>query len=114
MLSLEQIEKRLNEQEVLLQAIYKNSEKVRKYILWGRIMSTVYVILIFAPLIIAAIYLPPLIRNAVGPYQELLGIFGASIGPAGKEKKLEGSIGELGNLQNLLNDFGVKVEQEPR
>lgn len=114
MMTIEQIEKKLNEQEILLQAIYKNSEKVRKYILWGRIMSTVYVILIFAPLIIAAFYLPPLVKNAIGPYQELLGTFGTSTGPLGKEKKVEGALGEFGNLQNLLNDFGVKVEQEPR
>ncbi len=114
MMTIEQIEKKLDEQEVLLQAIYKNSEKVRKYILWGRIMSTVYLVLIFAPLILAIIYLPPLIRNAIGPYQELLGTFGGSVGPAAKEQKLEGALGEFGNLQNLLNDFGVKVEQEER
>lgn len=112
--SLEDLERRLDQQQQMIEVIYKNSEKVRKYILWGRIMSTVYIVLIFAPLILAAIYLPPLLKNAIGPYQELLGTFGSSAGPLGKEKKVEGALGEFGNLQNLLNDFGVKVEQQPK
>ena len=113
MMTIEQIEKKLNEQEILLQAIYKNSEKVRKYIMWGRVMSAIYIVLIFAPLIVAAIYLPPLIKNAIGPYQELLGGFGTSVGPLGKEKN-GGVLNEFSNLPGLLKDYGVKVEQQPK
>jgi len=114
MMTIEQIEKKLNQQEILLQAIYKNSEKVRKYILWGRVMSAVYIVLIVAPFIIAAMYLPSFIKNAIGPYRELLGTVGSSAGPLGKEKKVEESLGGLRNLQNVLDDFGVRVEQEQR
>jgi len=58
--------------EQLLLKIYENTEKTRKYILWGRVMSFIYLILIILPLILAVIYLPPLIQNIVAPYQDLL------------------------------------------
>ncbi|HOY55980.1 MAG TPA: hypothetical protein PLH37_00930 [bacterium] len=59
--------------EEILWKIYETTEKTRKYILWGRVMSFIYIFLIVAPMILAIIYLPPLLSNIVGPYKELLG-----------------------------------------
>lgn len=59
--------------EQMLQKIYENTEKTRKYILWGRVMSLIYLILIVAPLILAILYLPPMLENIITPYKELLG-----------------------------------------
>ncbi len=68
----DRIEELLEENQRLLQIILKNSEKTRKYILWGRIISTIYLIVVVAPIILAIIYLPPLIRQVAQPYRELL------------------------------------------
>ncbi|HPA25861.1 MAG TPA: hypothetical protein PLK76_03835 [bacterium] len=59
--------------EQLLWKIYENTEKTRKYILWGRVMSLIYLILIVAPIILAIIYLPPMLSNVIQPYKEFLG-----------------------------------------
>ncbi len=68
----DRIEELLEENQRLLQVILKNSEKTRKYILWGRVVSTIYLIVVVAPIILAIIYLPPLIRQITQPYRELL------------------------------------------
>ena len=62
----------IKEQNKLLVEIYQQTEKTRKYILTGRIISLVYVILIIAPIILAIIYLPPLLEQAFEPYKTLL------------------------------------------
>ncbi len=53
-------------------AIYWSVEKVRRHLFWQRVVSIIYVIIILAPLILAAIYLPPFISSYLGPYMELL------------------------------------------
>jgi hypothetical protein len=67
------IKKLLQENQELLQKIHLSTEKARKYILFGRIMTLIYLILIVAPIIFAFIYLPPLLKGIAGPYQDLLG-----------------------------------------
>jgi len=69
---LAELKKQVAAQEELLQKIYQQTEKTRKYIFWGRIMSVIYLILILAPILAAVVYLPPLVKNILSPYQELL------------------------------------------
>lgn len=66
------IQAMLEEQREILDEIYKETRKTRRYILVGKIISFIYLLLIIAPIIFAIIYLPPLIKNTVAPYQELL------------------------------------------
>ncbi len=66
------IEDLLEENQKLLQEILVNTEKTRKYIFWGRVMTFIYLLIILAPIIFAIFYLPPLIEQFMGPYQELL------------------------------------------
>ena len=68
-----EIKKMLEENQTLLRAIYENSEKTRKYIFWGKVMSFVYLLLILAPLVFAAIYLPPIVKKYFNVYQSVLG-----------------------------------------
>lgn len=68
------IEKELQVQKEILLKIYEDTRKTRRYIMLGKIISAIYLILIIAPLILAAIYLPPLLKNVVGPYKELLDV----------------------------------------
>ncbi len=69
----EEIKNLLVENQKLLTEIREQTEKTKKYIRAGRIISFLYLVLIIAPLLFAAFYLPPLIRNYMAPYQELLG-----------------------------------------
>ena len=68
------LKKELETQKEILLKIYEQTEKTRRYILLGKIVSLIYLILLVAPIIFAIIYLPPLIKNVIAPYQELLGI----------------------------------------
>lgn len=108
----QQLEQQLAEQQKLLEAIYVNTQKTRKYIFLGKVMSFVYLILFLAPIIFAIIYLPPLINNTIGPYRELLGSFGG-VGPAGKEAKIEGTLGNIGDLQDFLRNLSSGTSNVP-
>lgn len=66
-------QKELEQQKEILLKIYEQTQKTRRYIFFGRILSLVYLILIIAPLIFAVFYLPPLFKQVVEPYKELLG-----------------------------------------
>lgn len=68
------IEEELQIQREILLKIYENTRKTRRYVLFGRIISAIYLILIIAPLVLAAIYLPPILKDAAGPYKELLNL----------------------------------------
>lgn len=92
----EQIRQLLEENQQLLKEIYQQTEKTRKYIMAGRVISFIYLILIVAPLIFAAIYLPSLLKNYLGPYQELLG----------QTQNAEGL--DVDAVNDLLNQFQQK------
>lgn len=55
--------------------ILKLSQKTQKWVTLQKIKSVVYFILIIAPIILAAFYLPPILSKLLEQYQELLGIF---------------------------------------
>ena len=56
----------------MTQEIYAMTKKIKGYITFQKILSFVYLVLIIAPIILSFIYLPALLKNAIGPYQELL------------------------------------------
>src|SRR3989344_3538786 len=70
------IEQALQAQDALLKEVFEQTQKTRRYILWGRIISLLYLFLIIAPLIFAAYYLPPLIQQYSGVYRDLLDVSG--------------------------------------
>lgn len=45
---------------------------IKKYIFWQQVGSVVRVLIILIPIVIGFIYLPPLIRDSIGSYQDLL------------------------------------------
>ena len=55
--------------------ILKLSQKTQRWIVLQKIKAVIYFILIIAPIILAAIYLPPILSGLLEQYQELLGIF---------------------------------------
>ena len=78
-------EKKLDEKDKLIELLEENlkvsrqilklSKKTQKWITWQKIKSAVYFVLIIAPIILAAIYLPPILSGLLEQYQEILGIF---------------------------------------
>lgn len=54
------------------EAILKICQKTKRYMLFSQIMAVVKILMIVAPVILAIIYLPPLIKQVVAPYQEFL------------------------------------------
>lgn len=83
------LEKELEEQREILLKIYAETQKTKRYIIVGRVINFIYLLLIVVPLIFAAIYLPPLIQNYLGPYQELLGGVGKLNGLSDIMEQLE-------------------------
>ncbi|MEA2065311.1 MAG: hypothetical protein U9O66_03415 [Patescibacteria group bacterium] len=55
--------------------ILKLNQKTQRWIVWQKIKSAIYFVLIVAPIILAAIYLPPILSGLLEQYQELLNIF---------------------------------------
>lgn len=87
------IEKELAEQREILLEIYEQTKKTRRYIMLGKIISFIYLLLLVVPMIFAVIYLPPLLKNAIAPYQELLG----------QTKDSQGA--NIDQVNSLLNQF---------
>ncbi len=71
----EQFKKLLEENLAYSKAIYDSILKIRRYIFWNYVINFVKLILIVIPIILAIIYLPPLIQQFFDTYKELLGIF---------------------------------------
>ncbi len=67
------IQKELEEQKEILFKIYEQSRKTKRYILIGRIISFIYFLIVVVPIILAIIYLPPLLENVLAPYQAITG-----------------------------------------
>lgn len=77
----------LRENLELTKEIYGMTRKIKNHITFQKIVSFIYLIIIVAPIVISIIFLPPLIKNILGQYQDLLG-------------------GNTGNLLDLLKGTG--------
>jgi hypothetical protein len=55
----------------LNEEILSNTEYIKKYIKWQKIWGVAKVLIILIPLVIGAIYLPPLIKNYINQFTSL-------------------------------------------
>lgn len=69
--------------------IYKDTQKIKKYMFWRMIVNIVLITLTVAPIIVALIWLPPLLGDVFSSYSSVLGD-GA--------KSMDG-------ISNILNDL---------
>ena len=67
------IERLIKENLEFTKQIHEYTNKTRKYILFAQILSIVKIIIIVGPIILAILYLPPLLSGALDTYSELLG-----------------------------------------
>lgn len=68
----ENIYKKIDKQTELLEIIAKQTRKTEKYILWGRVLSVLRLLIIIAPIILAILYLPSFIQNSLEKIREIL------------------------------------------
>ena len=67
-----ELNQNLKEQNELLRAVLKQSEKTKKYLLWLKVFGIIKIIIIITPIILGVIYLPPFIQKAIDKYHDLL------------------------------------------
>lgn len=70
----EDIKKLLEKNLEISQEILKTTKKIKTYINFQKVMSIIYFLIIVVPIVLSFIFLPPLIKQYLGPYEELLGI----------------------------------------
>lgn len=57
----------------LSRAIYRQNQKTGRYILFGQVLGLIKLVLIIGPLIAAALYFTPYLKEMFGTYENLLG-----------------------------------------
>lgn len=70
--SNDEIKKLLEQNLAVLQETNAMVHRINSYITFQRVMSVIYIILIFAPIVIGLIYLPPILKDAFSTYNELI------------------------------------------
>ncbi|MEI7497832.1 MAG: hypothetical protein WCK11_00930 [Candidatus Falkowbacteria bacterium] len=73
-----QIKVLLEQNLELTKEIHEMTHKIKRYITFQKVLSFIYLLLIFVPLIVGAIYLPPLLQGILGQYSQLMGGTGSS------------------------------------
>ena len=74
----EELKKLLEENLKLTQEIHGMVGQIRRIMMYQRIVSVIYLVIILAPLIFAIIYLPPLIKPYLDQYNQILNDFAPS------------------------------------
>lgn len=53
--------------------IYEQNKRIQRRLTWMVVGSYLRLLIVVIPLIVAAVYLPPLLRDIMGSYQQVLG-----------------------------------------
>jgi hypothetical protein len=69
---LEKIREMMKENLALTKETHAMVHKIKGYINFQKFMSFVYFLLIAVPIILGIIYLPPLLKNMLGQYEQIL------------------------------------------
>ncbi|MEK7653256.1 MAG: hypothetical protein AAB358_02150 [Patescibacteria group bacterium] len=69
----EELRKLLEENLKYNRAIYADTQKIRSFMFWRIVISIIWLVVIVAPIIAAFIWLPPLVKDLFGNYQDLFG-----------------------------------------
>ncbi len=68
----ENIYQKIEKQTELLEKIAESTKKTQRYILVGRILSIIKILIIITPIILAVIYLPPFVSKMIDKYQKVI------------------------------------------
>ncbi len=70
----DEIKKLLEKNLELNQEIFKMVKSIKIYVITQRIWFVLKILIIVVPITLGIIYLPPLLKDVVGKYQQLLGL----------------------------------------
>ncbi|MBI3291132.1 hypothetical protein HYZ76_02505 [Candidatus Falkowbacteria bacterium] len=70
--SQQELQKMLKENLKVSKELHAMTKKISHWVLTQRIWLVVKILIIVIPIILASIYLPPLLQQAIAPYRELL------------------------------------------
>jgi len=73
-----EIKKILEQNLKLTEEIHAMTKKIKSYLAFQRLVSLFYLFIIIAPIILGAIYLPPLLSGLFNQYKDALGFQGGS------------------------------------
>ncbi|MFA7653970.1 MAG: hypothetical protein WCX97_02915 [Candidatus Magasanikbacteria bacterium] len=59
------------------QIIYEQNRKINRKMLWSSMVSWLYFIIIVAPIVLAVIFLPPIVKDTYDQYRSILGKSGS-------------------------------------
>ncbi len=79
------------------QVLYSEILRIKRYILWGRVLALLQLLIILVPVILGFIYLPPLVQNFVDSF---------SIFSTGQNGATGSNLGEvLNQYKDILNFY---------
>lgn len=67
------LEKLVRENLKLTSEVLELTKKTKRYIVFGQVLNVLKIVLIIGPIVLAIIYLPPIIREFISTYSDLLG-----------------------------------------
>lgn len=70
----EEIKDLLKKNLELTEEINKKIERINRFVAWQKIFGLLKILIFVVPIVLGIIYLPPLLKDVIGQYQELLGV----------------------------------------
>lgn len=97
----EEIKKILEKNLRLSEEIYQQTKYIKNYVFWAQIFGVLKILIIVVPIILAIIYLPPILQDLFSQYKGILGV------PTGETGSLlQGLFGGAGGLDLNSLDSG--------
>lgn len=101
----EDIRKLLYQNTQDTKAVLAMVKKIKRYVAFQQIFGIVKLVLVLVPIILAIIYGMPLVRQAIGTYQQVIGSVKTLQGTANQ------ATGLMGLFNNLQGNGGMTEEQ---
>lgn len=67
------LKKLLDENLTYTKNIFEDTQKIRRYMMIRTVINVIWLIIVLTPLVLAFVYLPPVLRDIFGQYKSLLG-----------------------------------------
>lgn len=96
---IQQMKQLLENNTNTIKGMEASLKKINNYMKWQYIFAIFKIIVIVIPLILGFIFLPPLLKNIVAPYQELLGSIN-------EQRQIVGNVNNVMAINNIdVNTF---------
>lgn len=103
--SQQQLPKLLQENLRISKDLQIMMRKVNHWIVWQRVWGLLKILIIVIPIILGAIYLPPLLKKISQPYQEIFQNFGI-----GQPVVPSGNADGINQLLNKVNSGEIEIQ----